>query len=114
MGTVSHSVLERTKEFAIIRTVGGSDAMIAQLIIVEGIVIGLLSWGLSVLLAVPGSRWLNDQVGLIFLKVPLSYVFPAKGIFIWLGAVVVLSTLASFLPARHAVQLSVREALAYE
>ncbi|MEZ4708755.1 MAG: FtsX-like permease family protein [Caldilineaceae bacterium] len=114
MGTVSHSVLERTKEFAIIRTVGGSDRMVAQLVIVEGIVIGLLSWLLSILLAVPGSRWLSDQVGLIFLKAPLSYVFPTQGILLWLGAVMVLSTLASVLPAHGAAQLSVREALAYE
>lgn len=114
MGTVSHSVLERTKEFAIIRTVGGSDWMVAQLVIVEGIVIGLLSWGLSTLLAVPGSRWLSDQVGLIFLKVPLSYVFPVKGILLWLGAVILLSALASVLPARSASRLSVSEALAYE
>ncbi|MEM7132771.1 MAG: FtsX-like permease family protein [Chloroflexota bacterium] len=114
MGTVSHSVLERTKEFAIIRTVGGSDRMVAQLVIIEGVLIGLLSWGLSTLLAVPGSRWLSDQVGLIFLKVPLSYVFPLRGILLWLGAVILLSALASFLPARSAAQLSVREALAYE
>lgn len=114
MGTVSHSVLERTKEIAIIRTVGGSDRMVAQLVIVEGILIGLLSWLLSTILAVPGSRWLSDQVGLIFLKVPLSYVFSVRGILLWLGSVILFSALASFLPARSAAQLSVREALAFE
>jgi putative ABC transport system permease protein len=49
-----------------------------------------------------------------FLQVPLSFIFSVQGMLLWLVVVVVLSGVASFLPARSATQLTVREVLAYE
>jgi putative ABC transport system permease protein len=81
---------------------------------VEGIFIGLLSWLLGTGLAIPLSKLLSDAVGLAFVKSPLSYTFSVSGVLIWLVVVVILSALASFLPARSASRLTVREVLAYE
>jgi len=42
------------------------------------------------------------------------FSFSLLGVGLWLFLVVALSTLASFLPARSASRLTVREVLAYE
>ena len=45
---------------------------------------------------------------------PLVYAFPPSGMLIWLVAVIVLAAGASYLPARGATRLTVRDVLAYE
>lgn len=45
---------------------------------------------------------------------PFVYRYPVDAAITWLGIIVVLSILASWLPARRASQISVRESLAYE
>jgi ABC-type lipoprotein release transport system permease subunit len=45
---------------------------------------------------------------------PTEYYPAVQGIWIWLGIVAILSIIASWVPARRATQISVRESLAYE
>jgi len=45
---------------------------------------------------------------------PLSFSFSTGGVWLWLVVVTALSGLASFVPARNASRLTVREVLAYE
>jgi ABC-type lipoprotein release transport system permease subunit len=45
---------------------------------------------------------------------PTEYYPAVQGIWIWLGIVAVLSIIASWVPARRATRISVRESLAYE
>ena len=114
MGTMTLNVLERTQELGIVRILGASDSMVAQIVIIEGVFIGILSWMFGAFLAVPLSKFLSYMVGINLLNIPLTYTFPFSGILLWLLIAIVLSALASFLPARNATQLTVREALAYE
>ena len=114
MGTMSINVLERTREIGVMRAVGASNGAIFRVVIVEGIVIGLLSWLLGAAIAFPVSKMLSSQVGVQLLGAPLSYSFSTGGTLIWLVVVISLSALASFLPARGATRLTVREVLAYE
>jgi putative ABC transport system permease protein len=44
----------------------------------------------------------------------LTYSYSIPGLWIWLVIVLLLSALASFIPARNASRLTVREVLAYE
>jgi putative ABC transport system permease protein len=44
----------------------------------------------------------------------LSFSYSVPGLWLWLGVVVLLSAVASFIPARSASRLTVREVLAYE
>ena len=78
------------------------------------IIIGLLSWVIGGLLAFPVGAALSSAVGRILFQTALPYTFSATGVFTWLGIVVILAGIASFLPAWNASRLTVREVLAYE
>jgi putative ABC transport system permease protein len=108
------NVLERTKEIGVLRAIGASNSNVVRIVLTEGVSTGLLSWVLASLLAMPLSRELSDLIGTRMLSWPLAYTFPPIGILIWLGAVIVLAAAASYLPARRATQLTVRDVLAYE
>jgi putative ABC transport system permease protein len=77
-------------------------------------VIGVISWALGAGLALPMSKLLSDAVGIPLMGTPLSFTYSTLGVWVWLGIVVILSALASFVPARNASRLTVREVLAYE
>ena len=114
MGTLGINVLERTREIGVMRAIGASNQSVAQVFVVEAVLIGLISWLLAALVAVPLSAVMSQALGLAFLQSPLSYRFSLVGVAIWLLVVIVLSAVASFLPARNASKLTVREVLAYE
>lgn len=114
MGTLSINVLERTREIGVMRAIGAADGPVARVFIVEGILIGLISWLAGSLCAVPLSKLLSDALGVALLQSPLAHTFSMQGVGLWLVVVVVLSMLASFLPARSASRLTVRDVLAYE
>jgi putative ABC transport system permease protein len=114
MGTLSINVLERTREIGVMRAIGAADGAVAWVFIVEGILIGLISWLAGSLCAVPLSYLLSDALGMALLQSPLARTFSMQGVWLWLVAVVILSALASFLPARNASRLTVRDVLAYE
>jgi len=114
MGTMSLNVLERTREIGVMRAIGASDGAILKVVIVEGVLIGLLSWLLGTIMALPLSQLLSDAVGASIFQTPLSYTFSLGGVELWLGTVLVLATLASFWPARNASRVTVRDVLAYE
>jgi putative ABC transport system permease protein len=114
MGTMSINVLERTREIGVMRAIGASNRSVRRIFIVEGIIIGVLSWLVGALLAYPVSKGLSDLIGDQFLSAPLVYTFSITGAIIWLVVVIVLATIASFLPAWNASRITVREVLAYE
>jgi putative ABC transport system permease protein len=114
MGTMSINVLERTREIGVMRAVGASNADIQSIVIVEGMVIGLISWAISILLAVPITAILCFGVGMAILTSPMPAVYGTSGIIAWLIFTFVLATIASALPARRASRLTVRDTLAYE
>jgi len=114
MGTMSINVLERTREIGVLRAIGAPNRGVAQVFILEGITIGLLSWVMGSLLAIPMSQGLNQAVGGAIMGTPLTYAYSMPGLWLWLAVVLILSALASFIPARNASRLTVREVLAYE
>ncbi len=113
-GTMSMNVLERTREIGVMRAIGATNSILMRMVIVEGLLIGLLSWVLGSLLAFPISKALSDAISQAIFSAPSTLGITPTGFLIWLGAVVVLSSLASLLPARHATRLTIREVLAYE
>lgn len=114
MGTMSTNVLERTREIGVMRAIGASDGAVLRIVLVEGIIIGLLSWVIGALLAFPAGFALSNAIGVALFQSPLTYAFSASGVVTWLVLVIILAAIASFLPARNASRLTVREVLAYE
>jgi putative ABC transport system permease protein len=113
-GTVSLNVLERTREIGIVRAIGASDRAVMVLVMVEGVLIGLMSWVLGVLLSFPISSVMSNAINLALFGAPASFIVSPVGYALWLAIVLVLSALASIAPARSATRLTIREVLSYE
>jgi putative ABC transport system permease protein len=113
-GTMSINVMERTREIGIMRAIGATNPILLKMVIVEGIIVGSISWILACLLAFPISRMLSDSISLSLFGSPSTFGMTPTGFIIWALVVFILSTLASILPAFNATRLTIREVLAYE
>jgi putative ABC transport system permease protein len=113
-GTMSINVLERTREIGVMRTIGAVDTVIMQSVIIEALVIGLITWLLAIGLSFPISSLLLTIIGEAMMGSVMSLTFTPLGMMLWLGVVIVLSVVASIMPARKAARLTINEVLAYE
>jgi putative ABC transport system permease protein len=114
MGTMSINVLERTREIGVMRAIGASNGDIQGIVIVEGMIVGLISWAISIVLSIPITAMLTYGVGMAILTAPLPPAYDVSGTVAWLFFTLILATIASALPARSASRLTVRDTLAYE
>ncbi len=112
-GTLSINVIERRREIGVMRAVGASSRDVGFVFTGESLMLGLTSW----LFALP----IGLSVGPAFVKAlgavidfPAVYYPATHGVWIWLGIVIVLSIIASWVPSRRATRISVNESLAYE
>jgi putative ABC transport system permease protein len=113
MGSLSISVVERTREIGVMRAIGARSRTIMGMFLMEGVLQGLLSWLLAGLLSFSLFRPLANALGHAMFGANLDYQYNAGAVLTWLVIILVISTLASILPARNAAQVSVRESLAY-
>ena len=113
-GTMSINTLERTREIGVMRAIGASNMDIQSIVLVEGMVIGVIAWSISIFLSIPITGVLTFGVGMAILTAPMPPVFGVSGVIFWLILTLVLTVLASALPARSASRLTVRDTLAYE
>ncbi len=113
-GMMSMNVMERTREIGVMRSIGASDASILQMVIIEGMLIGGVAWIIGAILAFPLTIILAYAFGMALVNSPLEAAFSYQGYLVWFVIVLVISALASAIPARNASRLTVREVLAYE
>lgn len=113
-GTMSLNVMERTREIGILRAIGATDRALLRMVLVEGALIGILSWILASVIAFPISEIMSDSISLALFGNPANFGFTPTGFIVWLVIVIILAVLASVLPARSATRLTIREVLSYE
>ncbi len=113
-GTMSMSVMERTREIGVMRVVGAEDGMVIRIVLVEGLSLALLSWFAAIILAWPVGLLMSRFIGRELVNGPLSYAYSVPGAIIWLILVLLTAAIASYAPARRASRLTVRDVLAYE
>ena len=113
-GTMGMNVLDRTREIGVMRAIGAVDFEIMKSVVIEGLVIGLITWVLAIGLSFPISTLLLRIISESMLGSDMSVTFTPLGVFIWLAVVILLSIFASIMPARNAARLTINEVLAYE
>jgi putative ABC transport system permease protein len=115
MGSLSISVVERIREIGVMRAIGARSGTMMGMFVMEGVLQGLLSWAIAVPISFVLSKPIANALGqTMFEGVNLDYAYNFEAVLIWLVIILVISTLASILPARNATVISVRESLAYE
>jgi putative ABC transport system permease protein len=109
MGT---SILERTRELAVMKVVGATPRRITRMLVAEGLAVGALSWIAAYVCSLPLTRLVDELVGGLGFLAPLPLVSSPWAAGLWLVLLLVVSWLATILPAWRAGALPVREALA--
>jgi putative ABC transport system permease protein len=114
MGSLSISVVERTKEIGVMRAIGARSATIMGMFVMEGILQGVFSWGVALPISFMLGQPLANALGQTMFSASLDYRYNSQAVTAWLVLIVIISTLASILPARNATRISVRDSLAYQ
>lgn len=113
MSSMSTSVIERTREFGVMRAIGARSHTVVRNVISEGVFIGLMSWVVAIAISIPLSYEIGYTIGMQSFFVPLSLVVSPASVGAWLVVIVLGSIAASAYPAWQASRLTVRETLAY-
>jgi putative ABC transport system permease protein len=111
--TMSTNVIERTREFGMMKAIGANGSTIQRLVVFEGVFIAAVSCIVAVLPAIALTWVMGAGLGNLFLGTPIPLEVSAMGITIWIFVVIVGAALATIAPASQAARLTVRDALAY-
>ncbi|NIO68287.1 MAG: FtsX-like permease family protein [Anaerolineae bacterium] len=114
MGSLSISVVERTREIGVMRAIGAQSGTMMGMFVMEGVLQGLMSWAIAVPISFILGQPLANALGQTMFEANLDYAYNFEAVIVWLVIILMISTLASILPARNATRISVRESLAYE
>ncbi len=113
MSSMGTSVIERTREFGVMRAIGAKSHTVLRNVISEGIFIGLMSWVIAIVISIPLSLVIGNIIGNQSFYVPLDLIVSPMALAIWFLVIVLGSIAASAYPAWQASRLTVRETLAY-
>lgn len=108
----STNVAERTREFGIMRTIGGTNSVIIRNVVAEGLFTGVLSLALAAALGLPLAAGIGHLVGMLSFGLPLPLMPSYPALAIWTAIISVGATGASLVPALNAARLTIRQTLA--
>ena len=101
--TLSITVAQRTREFATLRTLGGSRKQVMRSVMIEGFVIGLLASIVGLFAGVGIAKGLNALIGA---DIPeAGTVLGVRTVVVSLVLGVVITLVASIMPARRATRV---------
>lgn len=108
--TLTLSVIERTRESALLRALGLTRGQLRLMLLVESVLLGVAGAGMGVLVG-SGFAWLLDR-SLSTKDEVISLAMPFDQVGVMLLTAVVAAMLAAVLPARRAARTSVVAAMA--
>jgi putative ABC transport system permease protein len=114
MGALSISVVERIREIGVMRAIGAHTPTILGMFIMEGVLQGLFSWLLATPISFVLGQPLANALGQALFDANLDFQYNYNAVIVWLVIILVISILASIIPARNATRISVRDSLAYQ
>lgn len=112
--TLGLSVLERTREIAVLKAIGGRRIQVITSLVLEGTFQALASWPIAVLMAIPLSFFIGDAFGRAFFGTPLPFAVSTSAPGIWLLLLILIAVLASSAPALNASRRPTVIGLAYQ
>jgi putative ABC transport system permease protein len=108
------SVVERFREIAVLKAIGGRGSTIAGLFATEAIVIALIGWAISVALTPLLSHPVVSALGSAVIGYKFEYRTSPMGVALALGVALAVALLAAILPIRAAMGLTIRNGLRAE
>jgi putative ABC transport system permease protein len=111
INTLTLNVLERRREIGVLRSLGGSNARLVQIFLVEGLMLGLLGFVFGLALGYPLAAALVGVIGEN--TFPLTFVFDPGMILLTLFFALALSGAASLLPALGAARVRISTTIRY-
>jgi len=109
--TLSIGVLERTRELAVMKTLGATRRRLINAVLTEAQFIALLSVVAAIVLSLPLTALLDAMIGGLGFVAPLPFSVSLAAMGVWLLLVMAVSFGAAWLPARRAAGFRVAEAL---
>lgn len=108
--SLGNSVLERTGEFGVMRSLGASSSVVLRSLLYEGVLTALVSVLVAIALAMlPSALVASVLASMSNQDLPLS--LSAQGTVFWVIGVIVGAMLVSFFPARRASMLTIKQTL---
>lgn len=112
--TLIISVAERRREFGIVRAIGGYRAQVRKMVLLEAFSISVVGVMVAAVAALFNIQFMSHTVSTVLAGYEVPFYFPWALILETLPAVVAISLLAGWAPARHAMRAPVIEAIGYE
>jgi hypothetical protein len=112
--TISISVVERFREIAVLKAIGGRGSSIAALFATEAVAIALIGWVISVALTPLLSHPVVSFLGSAVIGYEFEYRTSPVGVALALGVALLVALLAAILPIKAATALTIRNGLRAE
>ena len=110
--TLGISVIERTRELAVMKTLGATRGRLIGTVLVEAQVVAWLSAVAAFVLSLPLTALLDAVIGGLGFVAPLPFAVAPAALVAWLLLVMTVSLGAAWPPARRAAGLRIAQALA--
>ena len=111
--SLGNSVLERTREFGVMRSLGASSSAVVRSVLYEGVLSGCA----SVLVAIPAALLPSAVVGSMLASISNQHMplhLSVQAAALWLAFVLLTALVVSYVPASRAAALTIKQTLAWE
>lgn len=114
VNTLVISVSERSREFGILRAIGGLRSQVRKLVLLEAVAISIVGVIVGAIAALFNIQFMSHTISMVLMGYSIPFYFPWLLVSCTFPVVIIASLIAAWLPARRAMGLQVIEAIGYE